>query len=438
MVQIKIDFDKEMGKIKPMHAVNNGPKQPVRMFSKSGNFEDFKALDIPYVRNHDAAFYANYGGEHTVDINAIFPNFDADPYDPASYDFVCTDHYCKTIMDAGSQVFYRLGNKIDHRVKKYDSVPPKDFNKWAVICEHIIKHYNEGWADGFHWNITYWEIGSEPENRPECWDGPFEDFLVLFEITAKHLKEKFPYIKVGGPAFATKGAAGLTEIFLTYMKERNVPLNFFSWHLYRSETKIYKEFIYKIRELLDTCGYPDAENILDEWTYMINWHEGCRESKKIIISTKGAAFFSAVMAVGQHSPLDMLMYYDAAIGSTLNGLFYFYTEEKLKGYYPYMMFSKLYKLGSHVASETDCDDIYAVVAKNDTQSAMMITYFTNDAEAKSKKIELLLDNCPAKAYNLFLLDDEHDADNIGTLETTTNRVCFNVEPNTVVLLESTE
>ena len=45
------------------------------------------------------------------------------------------------IEAAGTKVFYRLGHRIEHEVKKYGTLPPKDFKKWAVICEHIIRHY---------------------------------------------------------------------------------------------------------------------------------------------------------------------------------------------------------------------------------------------------------------------------------------------------------
>ncbi|MBO5021618.1 MAG: hypothetical protein J6D52_13220, partial [Clostridia bacterium] len=82
------------------------------MFPERGNFDAYKEAGFPYARNHDAAFCAGYGGEHTVDITAVFPDFDADPYDPASYDFACTDHYSARIMEAGTEVFYRLGQKI--------------------------------------------------------------------------------------------------------------------------------------------------------------------------------------------------------------------------------------------------------------------------------------------------------------------------------------
>ncbi len=403
--------------------------------SKSGNFDDYKAAGIPFARNHDAAFCASYGGEHTVDINAIFPDFDADPNDPASYDFACTDHYSKTIMDAGAEVFYRLGNKIDHRVKKYDSLPPKDFRKWAVICEHIIAHYNEGWADGFHWNIRYWEIWNEPGNGRECWDAPYEEFLPLFEITAKHLKARFPNIKIGGPAFATGGVDNRRDDFLRYMKERNVPIDFFSWHTYRSNTDEYKKRILAVRKSLDEAGYPETESILDEWTYIINWHEGRKDSIKTIISMKGAAFVSAVMATGQNTPLDMLMYYDAR-PSVYNCLFDFYTEERLKGYYSFSLFSKLYRLRNHVETTSSDDCIYAVAAKNESETGIMITYFTNDPAAEKKTICLCINGKDDAAYDLLLLDKEHDADCVQTFFTKNGKAELTVQPNTVVYLQS--
>ena len=99
---------------------------------------------------------------------------------------------------AGTKVFYRLGSKIEHWPKKYGTLPPKDFKKWAVICEHIIKHYNEGWANGFHKNIEYWEIWNEPNLDPDdsthkrCWGGTKLQFFEFYDVAATHLKQCFP------------------------------------------------------------------------------------------------------------------------------------------------------------------------------------------------------------------------------------------------------
>ena len=54
MTNITIDLSKTLGKIKPMHAVNNGPSgSEVRGTS---NFPLFREAGIPYVRNHDASW----------------------------------------------------------------------------------------------------------------------------------------------------------------------------------------------------------------------------------------------------------------------------------------------------------------------------------------------------------------------------------------------
>ena len=80
-MSISIDFGKINGKIKIMHAVNNGPHVS-RGDQCRGNQDTYKAARIPYARVHDAAYHAQYGGEHTIDVNSIFPNFDADVNDP--------------------------------------------------------------------------------------------------------------------------------------------------------------------------------------------------------------------------------------------------------------------------------------------------------------------------------------------------------------------
>ncbi|MBE6966460.1 MAG: hypothetical protein E7441_10575 [Ruminococcaceae bacterium] len=437
MSNITIDFSKKVGKIKPMHAVNNGPTRPSKLFPENSNFDAYKAANIPYARNHDAAFCSNYGGEHTVDINAIFWDFEKDPYDPASYDFACTDEYIERTLSAGTKIYYRLGNKIDHRIKKYDSRVPSDFKKWAVICEHIIMHYNEGWADGFHHNIEHWEIWNEPDLGDQCWLGTPEEFMELFKTAAVHLKTRFPHLKIGGPAMTGEGVFEWLDDFLPYMKKNNVPIDFYSWHAYRSDPHGFDPFIMRARELLDKHGYTETEQYMNEWNYISDWGKGYKDSINTIAGMKGAAFTAATMAFCQNRPIDMLMYYDARPGTTFNGLFSSYkSDNKLKGYYPFPMFDKLYKIGTQIEAETDDYDIYPVAASDGDKTAVMITYFSdkNDAEAKSICIEL--NNCSGNELDMILLDGEHDAEKIKTVDISAGKLQLSIEPNTVIMLES--
>ena len=372
--EVTVDVGNVLGPIKPMHAVNNGPSvDKPGGDQKRSNFGAYRDARIPYARTHDANFSASYGGPHTVDIDAIFPDFDADENDPKSYDFVCTDHYLDAIRRAGAEVFFRLGQKIEHGPKKYGVLPPRDYAKWARICEHVIRHYNEGWAWGAdtahttvniawsnQFNIAYWEIWNEPDldpadiappKNPRCWGGTVTNFFEFYEIAAKHLKGKFPQLKIGGPAICGREDWGAR--FLSYCRDHNVPLDFFSWHVYAVDPRRLSEKAVRIRKMMDSAGYAGAESILNEWNYVKGWSDDFVHSMEVEsgrFNQKGAAFIAAAMADCQSAPLDMLMFYDARIGTCMNSLFDFTTLRPMKGYYPFYAWSKMVDRGLQVAS----------------------------------------------------------------------------------------
>ena len=169
--------------------------------------EDFRAAGIPYCRTHDIEY--PFGSGEFVDIHCIFRDFEKDENDPASYSFTFTDEYLKAIVNAGAKPFYRLGATIEHQPIKLYIHPPKDFAKWGRICSRIIAHYNDGWANGFHMGIEYWELWNEPDIAA-CWTGTPEQFIGLYAAAAPIIKKEHPEVKVGGCAFSTPVSA-LTE-----------------------------------------------------------------------------------------------------------------------------------------------------------------------------------------------------------------------------------
>ena len=389
MTNVKVDFSKKIGEMKPMHSTNNGPVYKFAADQRVTNLYSFKDAGIPYARNHDAAFFATYGGEHIVDVNFIFRDFDADPYDPASYDFVLTDEYFKVIELSGAKVFYRLGSKIEHWPKKYNTLPPKDFKKWAVICEHIIKHYCYGWADGFNMDIEYWEIWNEPDldaddsPNKRCWGGTAKEFYELFRITLEHLKAAFPKLKIGGPACAHIGNGKWAQGLFDSLGD--VKPDFFSWHVYGATVEKVQKQIRFVRELLDKNGLCECESILNEWNYVRGWGgDDWIYSLEVMKNYKGAAFIAATMIMSQREPLDNLMYYDARPGG-MNGMFCTDIVSKiLKGYYPFYIFNKLYTQKNEVSSESDEADIWVCAASGEEHNTM-ITYYNDDDNAPSAK-----------------------------------------------------
>ncbi len=409
---IHVDASKTCGTIKQMNSVNNGPSAPnVRV--NNNNFDKYMALEIPMARNHDASFYGGYGGEHTVDVHRIFKNFDADENDPKNYFFIATDGCVKNTLAAGTGIFYRLGASIEHGIK-YGTRVPSDFGKWARICEHIIRHYNEGWADGFHYNITYWEIWNEPDCRNAdgsnpCWQGTDEQFIELYCTAAKHLKSCFPNLKIGGPAFCTLwSGTSFVDDFLERVHSDNIPLDFFSYHWYGGYLENFAETIQTAQKLLEKHGLGGTETILNEWNYVHGWlGEDWIYTIKSEQGLKGASFITGAMCVGQAQPLDILMYYDAQ-PSAMNGMFENGGKCR-KGYYPFVMFRDLKRLGNWIPTEAPADDIYSCAATDGSATAVMLTHYSEDDTKGKAFVSVAFDNVGENRKALiYRLDDEKD------------------------------
>ncbi len=422
MYKSKVDFGKITGKIKPLHGVNNGPLEYIFLLDTS---KYFKQARIPFSRLHDTE--GTYSAGEFVDVPAIFKNFNADPDDPASYDFTCTDRYLKGIKDCGTDIIYRLGVSIENasergKVPPMHINPPKDYIKWAKICEHIIKHYNEGWADGFHMDIKYWEIWNEPESKAQ-WTASFDKFIDFYTVAGCYLKNKFPHLKFGGygsigfyplmrkeKPFDGEPYTSLIvniEKFLQTVKEKNAPMDFFSWHLYSDNIDEYLLYAEEARRLLDKYGFENAESILDEW----NTDTGAVN----IQGLHGAAFAGAVLCALQKSTVDIANYYDARMPTWYNGLFkpngriYGKNVDALKTFYTFRAFGELYAMGNSAYVSYD-DGIFVCAAKNGDESAILLVNHSDEEREIETEISGLSDK--VSEITTYLISEEYSLEQI--------------------------
>lgn len=413
---IKADLADAAGQIKPLHGVNNSPVQygdPIKSFQEAG---------IPFARLHDTA--GAFGGTHFVDIPNIFPNFDADPSDPASYDFAFTDAYIKSLVSSGVEIFYRLGVTIENHytIKAYQIHPPKDLMKWARICEGIIRHYNEGWANGFQYNIRYWEIWNEPENPP-MWSGTKEQYFECYRVAANHLKSCFPDIHVGGYAgcgfyaITRETADSFQKSFITWFndflafvssKDTAAPLDFFSWHLYTDDaTEIVRHAEY-VRARLDAFGLTKTESIFDEWNRM----NGSKDVFDEMRAMPGATFVGTAFSLMQDSSIDKAMYYDALPARQYGGLYYFPSYRVTKTYYVFKMFNALYQLKNAVPSHSAVEKATVTAARDGSRAALFITHCGGQECSVPLALSGVPQGCTTATFSL--LDDTHDMEQVRT------------------------
>ena len=379
MAKITVDKENAVGRIKPMHGVG----QPPFIGHDFHRLQWLTDAGIPFSRLHDVG--GAYGGNRYVDIPNLFRDFSADPEDPASYDFAFTDLLIKEIVGHGVEPFFRLGVTIenDMEIKAYRIAPPADPHKWAKICEMVIRHYTEGWAGGFRYDIRYWEIWNEPENhvdpaKNQMWTGTKEQYYELYNITASHLKKCFPHLKIGGYAscgfYAMSGGDARSRYFIDFfdgflasVKENGSPLDFFSWHSYDGIENTVKYAAY-CRRRLDEAGFTETETTCNEWDPE-NYRRG---------TDRHAALICGMMLAMQHTSLDSAMFYDARFGLSVYGaLFDPMNDCTYPAYDAFLAFNELYKRGDELAVTVDAPNVYAAAAKGKDDICVVVSN-TND------------------------------------------------------------
>jgi arylsulfatase A-like enzyme len=316
---VRVDLDKRVGRVRPIHGVNVGPIHREGLVDLSDLFAEVR---FPTVRLHDCP----YAFRDVVDVPCIFPLFHLDADDPRNYRFRRTDAYLKSILDAGCGIVYRLGVSIQgNPTYRFDTDPPADYKKWADICCNIIRHYNEGWANGYRHDIRYWEIWNEPDNGPSQWNGTMEEFARFYATTSRRIKEAFPELLVGGPGLngaMIRSARTKLEAFLPPLQEAGCPLDFLSWHVYADRPGQLAEAAREVRKALDEHGFERTESHLNEWNLAPFGHDwrGMRSSperSKAFFAYKngpaGSALVAASLAALQDAPVEMTNYYSAKV-----------------------------------------------------------------------------------------------------------------------------
>lgn len=379
-MEIYVDFDRPVKKMKPLHGFNNCARQ----VDYGEILPEFLALRPPVVRLHDTAY--PYGAGHYVDINNVFPDFSADPEDETAYDFTLTDCYIRPLCENGIGIMYRLGTTIEHAPKKYHIFAPSDPEKWARVCEHIVRHYREGWANGFYYpQMKYWEIWNEPDGidpqiepfGPPNWIGTAEEYYHLYSVTAKHLKEKHPQILVGGYSSCyilgkndggrwTPGDASYFTGFLSHVRAEGAPLDFFTWHGYLGNQgikKIDREFTF-VDQTLNDYGFTDTLRVDAEWNCCVCDVKTPKYRDQYYINMrneKGASHIAAALYEMQRCGVDLALFYDAQLWKEYGPLFHVPSLEKTKTYLAFAQFLELFEAGEERFA-TQAGDIYTLAA----------------------------------------------------------------------------
>jgi xylan 1,4-beta-xylosidase len=165
------------------------------------------------------------------------------PLDNAgTYNFSYIDQIYDGLLDSGIQPFIELSfmpkkmasdpNALHAFWYKQNVSPPRDYAVWdamiTAFAQHLVDRY--GLDEVSHWDFEVWN-----EPNIDFWVGkPAQaSYFELYDNTALAIKKVSSRLRVGGPSTAQ---AAWTGDFLRHCKEKNIPVDFASSHVYANDT----------------------------------------------------------------------------------------------------------------------------------------------------------------------------------------------------------
>jgi xylan 1,4-beta-xylosidase len=184
-------------------------------------------------------------GFEYVRFHAIFHDevgvYDEDASGQPIYNFSYIDQIYDGLLENNVRPFVELSfmpkkltsdpNALHPFWYKQNVAPPKDWNRWDQFIEafsrHLVQRYGE--EEVANW---YFEVWNEP--NIDFWAGDPKEatYYELYDHTARAIKRVSARLRVGGPSTAQ---AAWVDRFLDHCKEKNVPVDFASSHVYGND-----------------------------------------------------------------------------------------------------------------------------------------------------------------------------------------------------------
>ncbi len=421
---IQVNCSIVLGKTAKLLGLDNGPLGPHGWedTAYTNNFtEAYRKIGVNFIRIHDLW--------EAADIDVVFPDFNKDPYDEASYSFSSTDRHIAAMLRIEAQVIYRLGYSWSSPPKNN---PPADYEKWATVCLQIVKHYNEGWAHGMNRTVRYWEVWNEPDIK-EFWNGTLEEYFRLYDIVARKIKEYDSSLLVGGPTIAWD--LNFLESFLQKCRDNGTPLDFVSWHIYtKNPYEIYSRAI-SVRSLMDEYGFSDKMSIITEWNI---WKEES-EPYEIFEKERSASFIASALTYLQDAKVDIATFYRG--DSWPWGGIFKDDGTPRKAYYVFIALGEILENSFRVNCSTDMRNqpFATMAAKSEDGKTvfLVVSNYGSEVDSHQVRISNLPWNEHAFTYELYVIDENTSLDLLANGEGAGNifEFGYNIKPYAVHILK---
>ncbi|ARU17782.1 GH39 family glycosyl hydrolase [Croceicoccus marinus] len=303
IAKLSVNAGEPIGNMRQLHGTSGIPAPAPGTDSVPDILDVWRNAQVTLVRSYDWVSRLD-----TIDNpTSLFPDWSADPSDPASYNFAATDTWVGQTRSIGANILFTIASEIPANKQ-----PARDLAKYEQVVENIVRHYVCGWGDGFENAVSHWEFGDQPDFGKLHFSGTPDQFYEMYAAAARAVKRVDPALKVGGPCVAFPLNEGpFREGFLDYVKQQSVPLDFLSWMWYGDNSRDPMDFrtiAAEVRAIVDKYGFTDTELLLSYWSMT-----GIPTAK--FEDFDNAAFLAAAAIYMQDSEVDKAIFFRADTGA---------------------------------------------------------------------------------------------------------------------------
>lgn len=303
IAKLSVNAGASIGYMRKLHGTSGIPAPAVGFETVPDILHVWKDAHVTLVRSYDWVSRLD-----TIDNpTSLFPDWSADPSDPASYNFEATDTWVRQVRSLGADILFTIASEIPRNKR-----PVSDLAKYEQVVENIVRHYVCGWGNGFENAVTHWEFGDQPDFGALHFSGTPEQFYEMYAAAARAVKRVDAGLKFGGPCIAFPLNEGpFREGFLEFIKAHSLPLDFLSWMWYGDNSRDPMDFrtiAAEVRRVADEHGFSDAQLLLSYWSMT-----GIPTAK--FEDADNAAFIAAAAVYMQDSAVDQAIFFRADTGA---------------------------------------------------------------------------------------------------------------------------
>ncbi|MGM0578746.1 MAG: hypothetical protein ACQEXJ_23695 [Myxococcota bacterium] len=279
-----------------------------------------------------------------VSLDGLFPDPEADPNDPASYDFDTLDERVESVRELNTarvlwQAAFNPGGACDateRGVQQGQPVEAADAGRWATVAVNTLRHLDDGDAwdpDGHRFDVGMVEFLDDPIERMGYAPEEVDALFPVYGTFADRVKAQWPDVPGEEPTMAVGGLAFTLESpddlewttqdekhpllrFIDYCAAGDVPLDLLTFRTRTVRPEHAAEIATELRDYLDT--HPDdAADRLAETRLVFGGATFQRDDPDLasrgilddpaLANAYLGAFQSAVRILAQDVPVDHMV-----------------------------------------------------------------------------------------------------------------------------------